>query len=406
MNEGLYENLPEVYSGPFCYSAKNRNPYRVEGKGLGCITNAGYKNYGWTNYDYGLIYSSNTITASLETKIITPDIYLDYLGKFGFFNPVNTDGMREETGVLNFTWPSDKLALSYGQGSTVTMLQMLQAYSAIFSDGTMVKPYFVDSIRDPLNNDVIYKAETTVVGNPISADTAKRLQELLSRVVNDDDGTAKYYRIPETTIIGKTGTTQLAVSGSYKSGKTIVSLMSAMPKDDPKYMIYYCFEADYNKNAHYHTEAISSFLRKVAMRFNITDNITNNVEQTEEVVSEKKEINTYDMVNLTNHSLDYAKNKLNELGVDIIVLGDGDRVIDQYPNENSVVSTNQKVFLLTSSSGFLMPNMTGWTRKDVVGFWDVSDVGLKITGFGKVVAQSVIENTYISKGTEIEVVLE
>lgn len=406
MNEGLYENLPEVYSGPFCYSAKNRNPYRVEGKGLGCITNAGYKNYGWTNYDYGLIYSSNTITASLETEIITPDIYLDYLGKFGFFNPVNTDGMREETGVLNFTWPSDKLALSYGQGSTVTMLQMLQAYSAIFSDGTMVKPYFVDSIRDPLNNDVIYKAETTVVGNPISADTAKRLQELLSRVVNDDDGTAKYYRIPETTIIGKTGTTQLAVSGSYKSGKTIVSLMSAMPKDDPKYMIYYCFEADYNKNAHYHTEAISSFLRKVAMRFNITDNITNNVEQTEEVVSEKKEINTYDMVNLTNHSLDYAKNKLNELGVDIIVLGDGDRVIDQYPNENSVVSTNQKVFLLTSSSGFLMPNMTGWTRKDVVGFWDVSDVGLKITGFGKVVAQSVIENTYISKGTEIEVVLE
>ncbi len=407
MNEGLYENLPQVYSGPFCYSAQNRNPYRVDGKGLGCITNAGYKSYGWIDYDYGLIYSSNTITASLETEIITPDIYLDYLNRFGFFQPVNTDGMREETGILNFTWPSDKLALSYGQGSTVTMLQMLQAYSAVFSDGTMVKPYFIESIRDPYDdNNVVYQAETTVVSNPITPETAARLQELLYRTVNEDDGTAKYYRIPETTIMGKTGTTQLAVSGSYKSGKTIVSLMAALPADNPKYMVYYCFEAGYNKNAHANSEAITSLLRKVAMRFNIIDNVELNNPENQEVVLEKEDIYTYEMVNLTNHTLEYSLNKLNPLGVEVIVLGDGNSVIDQYPKSTSTVSTNQKVFLLTSISGFLMPNMTDWTRKDLAGFWDVSDVGLKITGSGKVVSQSIVENTYITGGTEIEVALE
>ena len=406
INEGKYENLPDVYGGPFCYSAKNRVPYRVENKGLGCITNAGYKNYGMVNYDYGLIYSSNTITASLETEVITPDIYLDYLEKFGFFQAVDTDGMREETGILNFTWPSDKLALSYGQGSTVTMLQMLQAYSAVFSDGTMVKPYFIDSIKDPYdNNNLVYQAQPIIVGNPITPETAKRLQDILYRVVNDDDGTAKYYRIPETTLMGKTGTTQLAVSGSYRSGKTIVSLMSALPAENPKYIVYYCFEAGYNKNAHFNSDAITSLLRKVAMRYNLTDNLQN-VQVEGEEFEAKKDIYSYEMLNLTNHSLDFAQNKLNEYGVEIIVLGDGNSVVDQYPSAGSTVTTNQKVFLLTNTSGFLMPDMLGWTRKDVAGFWGVSNVGVKITGYGKVISQSVPVNTYISSGDEIEVVLE
>ena len=406
INEGVYENRPEVYSGPFCYSATDKNPYRVEKGGLGCINNTGRKNWGWLDYDYGLILSSNTITASLETELITPDIFLDYVKRFGFFQPVNTDGMREETGFLNFTWPSDKLALGYGQGSTVTMLQMLQAYSAVFSDGTMVKPYFIESIRDPYDdNNIIYQAERTVVGNPISEETAKQLQDILYRVIYDEIGTAKYYKIPETEFIGKTGTTQLAVSGSYKSGKTIVSLIAGMPAGDPKYIVYYCFEANYNKNAHYHTEAITSYLRKVAMRFNLTQSIQDEtVIENEEVV--KKDIISYEMYNLLNHSVEYVQNKLAEYDVDVIYLGEGNHVIDQYPNANSSVTTDQKVFLMLDTQGYYMPDLTGWSRKDVVGFWDVSGSGFKIEGYGKVVYQSIPAGTYVNRDSEIEVVLE
>ncbi len=406
INEGKYNDRPQVYGGPFCYSASNKIPYRVESGGLGCINNAGRKNYGWTDYDYGLIYSSNSITAALETELITPDILLDYVKKFGFFQPVETDGMREETGYLNFTWPSDKLALGYGQGSTVTMLQMLQAYSAVFSDGTMVKPYFIESIRDPYDeNNILYQGQTKVVGHPITEDTAKELQRILHQVVYDEKGTAKYYKIPETEFMGKTGTTQLAVSGSYNSGKTIVSLMAGMPADNPKYIVYYCFQADYNKNAHFHTEAISSFLRKVAMRFNLTGNIQHDVAEanTENV---KKEIKTYEMPTLLNHSLSFAQSKLSGYDVNIITLGEGDNVIDQYPRENSFVSTNQKVFLQLDTQGYLMPDMTGWTRKDIAGFWDVSGSGFKISGYGKVVSQSIPPDTYVNRDSEIEVVLE
>jgi penicillin-binding protein 2B len=286
------------------------------------------------------------------------------------------------------------------------MLQMLQAYSAVFSDGTMVKPYFIESIRYPYDeNNIIYQAERTVVGNPITPETAKQLQDILYRVIYDEQGTAKYYKIPETEFIGKTGTTQLAVSGSYKSGKTIVSIIAGMPADDPKYMVYYCFEANYNKNAHFHTGPITSYLRKVAMRFNLTQSIQDEFDETtEEVV--KKEIITYEMNNLINHSVEYAQNKLLEYDVDIVYLGEGNTVIDQYPKANSTVTTDQKVFLLLDTQGYYMPNMKGWSRKDVVGFWDVSGSGFKIDGFGLVTSQSIPADTYVNRYSEIEVVLE
>lgn len=404
INEGNYDGSQKAYSGPYCFLAdKNNNPYRVESGGYACINNAGRKNWGWIDLDYGLIYSSNTITNVVETEVITPDIYLSYLKSFGFFDAVETDGMREQTGVLNFTWPYDKLALAYGQGSTVTMLQMLQAYSAIFSDGTMKKPYFIDSIVDAYDStNVLYKASIEITGKPIEEATAKQLQQILYRVVNDDDGTARHYRIPETQIIGKTGTTEVAGSGSYNSGKTIVSLMSALPADDPQYIVYYCFEADYNPNAHYYTDPIKSVLRKVAMLYNLTDNqvIVDNDGEFVQMDIESKE-----MINCLNHSVNYALDKLNDYNCEIIILGSGDNVIDQYPKEDQYVTTRQKIFLLTDTNSFIMMDMTGWSRKDVTALWDITGLDFKIEGSGKVVSQNITPGTTVTSSDKIEVVL-
>ena len=98
INEGKYDGTASVYSGPFYYySDADNNPYRVDPatqKYWGHIGNAHNLNWGWTDYDHGLIYSSNVIAASVETELINPDIYLTYLKKFGFFSSVNTDGMN------------------------------------------------------------------------------------------------------------------------------------------------------------------------------------------------------------------------------------------------------------------------------------------------------------------------
>lgn len=77
---------------------------------------------------------------------------------------------------------------------TTTMLQLLQAYSAVLSDGTMVRPYVIDSIVSA-DQRVLYQGKTQVVGNPINATTAKKLQELMSLVVNEEGALAVGIRL-------------------------------------------------------------------------------------------------------------------------------------------------------------------------------------------------------------------
>lgn len=409
INEGVYDGSEEVYSGPYCFSSdENNNPVRVEGNGYGCIYNAKRKNYGMIALDYGLIMSLNTVTAEVQNRLINADIHLDYMKKFGFFNVVNTDGLPEEAGTLNFRWPSDKLSLSYGQGSTVTMLQMLQAYSAVFGDGTMVRPYYIDSIRDSYDSShIIYQAETKVTGNPITEEAAKTLQDILYRVINDEKGTAKHYQIPECKLMGKTGTAEVAVNGGYQSGYTIVSIMCAMPAEDPQVEVYYCFEAPYDPNAQYETAAIKNLLRKTAIRLGFTGSISS-TEESEETVNadELTEIVTNPMPVLVNHSLDYASEKLADAKVNEYILGNGDTVIAQYPVENSYISSGQKVFLVTDTNNFIMPDLTGWTRKEVTALWSVTQFGFKLEGEGVVKSQNIAPGTPVTKGTEIEVVFE
>ena len=103
---------------------------------------------------------------------------------------------------------------------------------------------------------MLYQGQTQVVGNPISVETSKHFQQLMYDTANLEDGTARFYQIPETTIIAKTGTTQLAAvgGGGYSTGKTIVSLMAAMPAEDPKVLVYYAFQADYDTVSYTHLD--------------------------------------------------------------------------------------------------------------------------------------------------------
>lgn len=407
IDSGVYEPDTYVDSTTFCYGAKNRNPYRVscnDTRKIGQIGNASDKNWGMIPYDMGLVYSSNVVTASILTNLLEPTVFEEYMDKFGFFKNVDTYGMSEVNGVKNYTWPADKLALTYGQGSTVTMLQILQAYSSIFSDGTMVKPYYIEQIRSSYDSqDILYQGQTEVIGNPIKSETAEKVQSLMYRTANSEEGTAKHYRIDETEIIAKTGTSQISGgSAGYQQGRTISSVMVALPADNPKYMVYYAFEAGYDRNAHFKTEPVKQLIQKVAQTYNITNNLTHIPENAETIV----EIKTSTMPSLVNHSMDYSLQKLEVTGVEVVVLGNGSEVIEQSPSAGTSIVTNEKVFLLTDISTMLMPDMIGWSRKDVTNFWDISNVAVRINGYGTVVTQSIPAGASITKENEIDVTLQ
>lgn len=400
INEGKYNGSELTNGNSYCYGTDSQNnPIRATAdNSLGCVYNADRYQYGSVDFDTGLVYSLNSVAGTVQNEVITPDINLEYLRKFGFFNDVDTDGLPEATGTLNFTYPLDKLCLSFGQGSTVTMLQLMQAYSAVFSDGTMVKPYFVDSIRDGYDNSkYIYKANKTVVGHPITSDTAKQLQSILYRVVNDDKGTGRGYRIPECKVMGKTGTTEFAVDGSYQSGKYIYSFMGALPADNPQILVYYAVRIDSSVPVNQQPQV--NLLRRIAMQYGFAQQTAETPENTAETVS------VYEMPSLINHSLSYVQDTLSSYGTELYNLGDGNTVIRQYPQVGHSVTTGQKVFLVTNANTIYIPNMVGWSRQDVAGFWQATGLDVNITGdeTSVVTSQDIPPGSYVEKKTAISI---
>ncbi len=399
IEEGVYDGTAEVDSSDFCYVASGTDPVRTyDDDNLGCITNSENKTYGYVEYDYGLIMSLNTVTSSIVTDLIDPETYLEYLYEFGFFEEVDTDGISESVGWINFSQPVEKLTATYGSGLMVTALQLVQAYSAIFGNGEMVKPYYIDKIVDSSSGDVIYEGQREVVSQPISEETAEQLQELLRRVVTDEQGTARYYEVESVGVLAKTGTQQVAdESGTYtEEGTVISSVILAFPADEPQYMIYYAYVSDYDRNNHYYTDPVTNLIERIALLYGLTSS------DEDDDTSSASTATTYEMPDLVGHTLSYATSKLADSD-QVVILGDGDYVISQYPSAGTTIYNNQKIFILTSTDSFSMPDLTGWTRKEVTELWAITGVAFTLDGYGIVTEQSIEAGTTVTKSDIVAV---
>ncbi|MBR3227542.1 MAG: PASTA domain-containing protein, partial [Erysipelotrichaceae bacterium] len=397
MDIGNYDGHAYFDSSAYCYLSNGPSPYRTYGsENYGCISNAAGKSWGTIELDYGLIYSSNVATSTLLSDYVGVETFSEYLDRFGFFKNVDTDGIAEVTGFKNYTWPSEKLALTYGQGSSVTMLQLLQAYTAIFGNGEMVKPYFIDKIVDTDHGEIIYQGKRTVVSTPIKESTARQMQKLLRRVVSEPGGTAKFYSIDEVDIMAKTGTSEIVEGSGYNSDDSITSVMLAFPEENPQYMIYFAYVSPYDYYNHTFSTPVKDLIRRVA----ILTEVGYNPNETQIKESIRKET----MPSVVGDDYYEAATLLNEqYGLEVIRIGNGDTVFKQYPESFSSVYSRSKVFLLTDNSNITLPDFSGWTRKEVIDYWQISGIPITLKGFGIASGQSVAAGSSVDRNTEVEV---
>lgn len=404
IDSGVYNGEALFDSTTYYMGISNGVPIRISGNGnatvFGTINNARNRNWGMIDYDTGYRYSSNVGIACLLTNYLSTGTFNDYLEAFHFFEKVGVTGFSEVAGYKNYRYPIEKLTMGFGQGSSLTMIQLLQAYSAIFNDGIMVKPYLVQEIRNSNTGEVEFSAETEVVGHPIKESTAKQMQKLMYDVINTDDGSGKYYRVADVAVIGKTGTAQLSSGGAYSEKNVITSVALGFPADDPKIMVYYAFQAAYDTDLHYKTNAITSLVKTVAVSYGLTTT----EEDKPEVI--QKDTETYTMENMVNHSLLYSYQLNAGRDVEYVILGDGDTVLDQYPNAGTTITSGQRIFLLTSSNNLKIPNLAGYSRKEVMALWKLCGLAVAIDGDGQVVYQSIPEGTLIYSNSILEVTLE
>ncbi len=405
IDTGVYNGDASFNSSPYLVSLdKNGEPYRNIGSNalvIGTIRNAHNKSWGYITYNEGYAYSSNVGIASLLTTSLDLNTFQEYLVRFGFNDDVEVYGLNEVIGRINFEWPYDKLTVGFGQGITINMMQLMQAYSAILSDGTMVRPYYIESISDPLTKEIEYQAETDVIGQPIKESTALAMQDLMYRVTQNEPtpGTARAYNVEGLDILAKTGTAQIFVDGAYSNDEFIYSVMIGLPADNPEVMLYYAYRAPATLNAHFRTDAVQQIITAIAREYNLREEDINST------VIQNSDLDTYVLPNLINHSIEYARNYLQTYTSNYYILGDQSSILDQYPSESLKILNTQTIFLLTSKSNVQMIDLSHMSLKDVRAFASLCQLNLSYEGDGLVQSQSIEIGEIIESNQNLHVVL-
>ena len=404
IDAGVYRGSDTFNSATFIVGLdKNGNAIRSYNSNnvIGSIRNANNRDWGQISYDLGFAYSSNVGVASMLTNYLDDDVFMEYLVRFGFKNKVNLDLMNETIGSINYTWPLDKLTVGYGQGISINMAQMLQAYTAIFNEGKLVKPYVLDEIVNAKTKEVIQKTDVQVIGQAIKAETASKVQSLMYDVVYGEKGTGQYYKVDEVSIMAKTGTAQMIVDGAYSKDEYIYSVVIGLPADKPEVMVYYAFKAPVNTMAHVDTNPIKQLLRQIALvndyRSSVAPSIPVETQMTRSYVPYS---------NYINHSLEYVYENLTSVASNITVLGDGQRVIDQYPKDVKQIMNTQSIYLLTSYNNIVLPDLIGKSKKDIQAFVNLAQISAIYSGEGTAILMNMDPGTSVDSSMTLEVVFE
>ena len=187
-----------------------------------------------------LKYSSNIGSAKIAQKM-GKEKFHRYIQNFGFGSKTGIELPGESPGLVRpvKNWvPVDTAMIAFGQGVSVTAIQLITAFSAIANEGVLMKPYIVWGIADQ-NNNLIKLYTPTVVRKVISPGTAKRLTAMLTDVVGAEDGTGKNAKMDNVAVAGKTGTSQKfdPARGVYSSEKVRTAFIGFFPADNPQVAI-------------------------------------------------------------------------------------------------------------------------------------------------------------------------
>lgn len=126
----------------------------------------------------------------------------------------------------------DLVTASFGQGISVTALQLVMGVASIANGGYLMEPHVVSKI---IGEDGVFDIEPRVVKQVISSEVAGQVKDMMVKAV--ESGEAKFFKPKGYKIAGKTGTAQIPVAGHYDPTKTIASFVGFAPADDPRFVM-------------------------------------------------------------------------------------------------------------------------------------------------------------------------
>ncbi len=382
MEQGVYNGEETYQSG--VYTA-------TDGTEIGDWDRAGW---GTITFDKGFQMSSNVGICNLITRHLSRDILRQYFKKLGFGQKTGITLPNESKGKVEFQYETEVLNAGFGQGITTTPIQNIQALTSLTNDGMLLKPYIIDKIVDPDTKEVVYRGKRTEIEKVASTTTVNKIKDLMWKTVNEAGNTGTGYKLDGYNLIGKTGTAQIASlnGGGYLTGEEdiISSFAGIYPKDNPKVIIYSSMKRPSGGNQAGIWKAVKDVVINLSKYYGY--------ESSTEV---KPTLQTYTMKSYINKQTEASKNELMNQSLDVRVLGNGSKVIKQYPPKGTKVVEKDQVFLLTNDTNLTIPNTVGLSSKLAEEVFSLLKVKVKTEGKGYVTAQSIPEGTGIQEGMEI-----
>lgn len=351
---------------------------------------------GWGTISYleGFQRSSNVSIAYLRERM-GDEAFLKYIKAFGFGTKTGIDLPNEAAGVILDKNPIERLTTAYGQGSTVTPVQMIQAATAIANDGVMMRPYVIEKITNPNTDKIVRGNKEEEVGRPISAKTANQVREVLASTVTSEVGTGKKFELNGYTLAGKTGTAEIPRPGGrgYLSGNAnyLYSFLGMAPAEDPQLITYILVQQPKLKQGEIGSDPVAKLFKSVmegSLKY------MNIVPQGEQPV----EVKTLD--DFVGQDAETSKEKLERFHYKPVIIGEGGKITTQYP-ESGAKLTEGSVLLLQTEGAVTLPDFTGWSKKMLLSFKRLTGLDIRVTGDGYVTEQSLSPGTVVDNDEPI-----
>jgi cell division protein FtsI (penicillin-binding protein 3) len=301
-----------------------------------------------------LAYSSNVGLSKLALKMEDSKIYETYRD-FGFGQKLGVDTVGESQGLLaKPPWRDHlKANISFGQGIAVTALQVANAYAAIANGGVLNQPFIVKQRRGL--DGLVEMNNSHTLRRVLTTKDAEKLKMMLIAATGDS-GTGFRARVKGFPVAGKTGTAQKPdpAARGYAKDQYVSSFVGFLPANNPEFLIYVVIDNP-KQNSYYAAQTAAPVFSRIA---------------------------------------EYAVNSRGIAPVQI-----SERDIIKTPQVEKVVP--QKV------DEKMIPNMSGWSMREVVRFLNNKDIDATIRGRkGRVVRTTPSEGQEWPEDKKIKIYME
>lgn len=348
------------------------------------------------------IQSSNIGAVKIADKIGKQKLY-KRARLLGFGSVTGIDVPDESKGLLPHPGTWSKLSLptiSFGHGVAVSPIQLAMSYAAVANGGFLLRPHIIKEVISNGNRSG-HRVEKQVIRSAMSAGTAKRIEELLCKVV--ESGTGRKAALPNIRIAGKTGTAQRVREGKkgYEKGRYISSFIGYVTDFDPKILCLVLIDSP--EGQYYGSQVAAPVFKKIVNRM-----LNMGSGPWSHTIAEKGE-NTGEisiaLPNVKGVSIHDAVTVLHRLGLKPSVMGDSTMVVRQSPpagvrlNEGDSVTLYSNIMTVESGNRVRIPELRGKTVREAIQHLVQAQLKVNVSGSGIVSKQNPPAGSLVEHGT-------